>query len=530
MAAAAVADGDNDAWRAAFQGSRAGKAARGDHHNEEVDGGENCAPIAGPVGGAQDEADRDREEFTSLHTRSFSTLEAIRRIRRTHAAARNYDAESSHDASDNRGIYEGGTSLGSTQGGKRRSDERFDGADHTRKHAAPAEVSADGADAVADGCGGGGFHSGDGTLRLLLVGADRMEGTSPRATAAVFQELLCSIRGATRRARARATTGRLLQQGGTANTARRQLCTVRDEDADAMDGVRCVDILLVGPNLLLDQGVDAGVFHLVPADGVQDEDSDNEGQDSRCRHVQLRIAYHVGMYHDLKRRNSHGSPVSPGGGGESDATPSPARALDPALAWFVPDLALAFNAGMWGYSPEEWRPTVEQVLHSEGCPLVVTGYTLEEAENDEDALREMLSLLPQPPGLEGERENVPGGARARDGVSVEEPGACGHEEAESGGAGDGDGSEIRDGVGDGDGDSNARDKRTPRAATVEWLWEAELNPFRSLRKRELEFDSGRYLDEEQSFMGENCGWLCLVSSAGRWRSNTRALHQKRVPV
>lgn len=89
---------------------------------------------------------------------------------------------------------------------------------------------------------------------------------------------------------------------------------------------------------------------------------------------------------------------------------------------------------------------MERVLHADGCPLVVTGYTLEETENDEDALRDMLSSSSSSP-------------------------------------------------------------------PVEWLWEAEMNPFRSLRKRVLQFDGLAYLDAEKSFMGENCGWQCLVSSA-----------------
>ena len=42
-----------------------------------------------------------------------------------------------------------------------------------------------------------------------------------------------------------------------------------------------------------------------------------------------------------------------------------------------------------------------------------------------------------------------------------------------------------------------------------------MNPFRSLRPRELDFDRSGYLTREEpggerSFMGENCAWQCLA--------------------
>ena len=80
------------------------------------------------------------------------------------------------------------------------------------------------------------------------------------------------------------------------------------------------------------------------------------------------------MYHDIGDGDGDGD-GDDGDDGDGGAVPS-----------FAPDLALAFNAGVWGYAPEEWRPTLEKVLYEDACPLVVTGYTLEEAENDEDAL------------------------------------------------------------------------------------------------------------------------------------------------
>ena len=59
---------------------------------------------------------------------------------------------------------------------------------------------------------------------------------------------------------------------------------------------------------------------------------------------------------------------------------------------FSPDLALAFNAGVWGYDADEWRPTMREILFEDECPLLVTGYTLAETECDEDALGEMFGV------------------------------------------------------------------------------------------------------------------------------------------
>ena len=86
-------------------------------------------------------------------------------------------------------------------------------------------------------------------LRLLLVGADRVEGTCPKDTAAVFEGLV-RCRGDFPDAR-----------NTVANDA-------HDRDGDetlhgvAMEGVDRVDMPLVGPNnARLDSGVEPDVFH-----------------------------------------------------------------------------------------------------------------------------------------------------------------------------------------------------------------------------------------------------------------------------
>lgn len=48
-----------------------------------------------------------------------------------------------------------------------------------------------------------------------------------------------------------------------------------------------------------------------------------------------------------------------------------------------PHLAVAFNAGAWGY--DSWRPCIELVART-ACPFLLTSYNALEAEEDEDAL------------------------------------------------------------------------------------------------------------------------------------------------
>ena len=85
---------------------------------------------------------------------------------------------------------------------------------------------------------------------------------------------------------------------------------------------------------------------------------------------------------------------------------------------------------------------------------MVTSYSIEEAESDEDAMREL---------------------------------AEGWAAADAGGASTG-------------------------AAVMQWRWEAEVNPYRSLARRGLQFDNGAYADAQQSFMSDNNSWQCLVPS------------------
>jgi len=165
-------------------------------------------------------------------------------------------------------------------------------------------------------------------LTLLVVGADRKEGTCPSSSGRVFCDL------------------------------------------EPPSGCTSVQVVLVGPGISLGQGVRQHELH-------------DAGRVGAAGAVRLSVGYHVGRWHDM-----------PGGRrGDWDGEP-----------WFgAVDLALAFNAGIYGYGPEEWLPTLRMMLQPsglgaasvgdrfDGAPyLVLTGYSLHELEDDEEAIRELL--------------------------------------------------------------------------------------------------------------------------------------------
>jgi len=54
----------------------------------------------------------------------------------------------------------------------------------------------------------------------------------------------------------------------------------------------------------------------------------------------------------------------------------------------TPDLIIAFNAGVWGY--DSWKPTMERLVGlQKSIPFVVTAYTLQEAEDDYETIKDI---------------------------------------------------------------------------------------------------------------------------------------------
>ena len=172
-----------------------------------------------------------------------------------------------------------------------------------------------------------------GVLRLLCLGADRREGTSPESTAAVFG----ALRGDARRRGA--FPGRERTQGWTYD--------------EVMRGVERVEIVLVGPNVTLETRVTPNVFHDVFHDARDDDGAPR---------LPTRVAYLRGLYHELATNTG---------------------ALLVTDTEWVPDLALAYNAGVWGYAQSEWAPTFFALTRDARAPVACTGYSLAELENDE---------------------------------------------------------------------------------------------------------------------------------------------------
>lgn len=90
---------------------------------------------------------------------------------------------------------------------------------------------------------------------------------------------------------------------------------------------------------------------------------------------------------------------------EVRALPGAAETALLALGDWRPDLVVCFMPGFWGYA--SWEAG-SRALAGLGIPLVSTAYTLEEAEDDEDALLGFLSGA----SLLWEAEATPEGVRA----------------------------------------------------------------------------------------------------------------------
>ena len=80
-----------------------------------------------------------------------------------------------------------------------------------------------------------------------------------------------------------------------------------------------------------------------------------EDTDGKVRSLEVKLFYYVGSFDDFYL--------------EKDV-------------YQQPDLAVCFNAGLWGY--DEWIPTIKLLAHSVQVPLLVTCYNGSEAEDDED--------------------------------------------------------------------------------------------------------------------------------------------------
>jgi hypothetical protein len=56
----------------------------------------------------------------------------------------------------------------------------------------------------------------------------------------------------------------------------------------------------------------------------------------------------------------------------------------------APHLIVCFNAGIWGY--DEWRPTIQLLGNlPQSVPFIATAYTMQEAEDDWDTIRDVLA-------------------------------------------------------------------------------------------------------------------------------------------
>ncbi|GAB9477644.1 hypothetical protein Gpo141_00014758 [Globisporangium polare] len=117
-----------------------------------------------------------------------------------------------------------------------------------------------------------------------------------------------------------------------------------------------LQLVLVGPNItrLLHQSSFSQAWVSQAHANDADASGANSPEPSSC---QIELSYFVGSFDDYF--------------------------LDKA-AYLAPDLAVCFNAGIWGY--DEWLPSLRLLLHTVQTPLLVTSYNENEAMDDEDVL------------------------------------------------------------------------------------------------------------------------------------------------
>ena len=120
-----------------------------------------------------------------------------------------------------------------------------------------------------------------------------------------------------------------------------------------------LELDLIGPN--------------VPA-GAQDRTmmlSTNSGAGRRNAMKSAVLRCHCAVYEDWLSGTTASSDVL-------DSTSPP-----------LPDLAIAFNAGVWGY--REWKKTIRYLIQqNQSIPFAFTAYTIQEAEDDFEVIQEVI--------------------------------------------------------------------------------------------------------------------------------------------
>lgn len=114
--------------------------------------------------------------------------------------------------------------------------------------------------------------------------------------------------------------------------------------------VKTLNLVLVGPNI-------AQKLH-------HDASSHAWRQNQEPSPMQIELSYFVGSFDDYFEDHERYAP---------------------------PDLAVCFNAGIWGY--DEWLPTLKLLLHTVRTPVLITSYNENEAGDDEDVVESIAVEL-----------------------------------------------------------------------------------------------------------------------------------------
>ena len=110
-------------------------------------------------------------------------------------------------------------------------------------------------------------------------------------------------------------------------------------------GVKSLSLSFVGPNLVFPYGVQS-----------------SSGSFTFQGEIEIHLEAHLQLYHEFYDPDVH-------------------------IGAQTPDLIILFNAGIWGY--DDWLPTLALFRTMQNSVVLVTSYTLEEAEDDMDTIEDV---------------------------------------------------------------------------------------------------------------------------------------------
>jgi len=282
------------------------------------------------------------------------------------------------------------------------------------------------------------------TFILHVVGVDHVECDSVSTVRKTFKSFVRWLDGYVRDSKRR-----MKQTGGA---------TTSEERSNTSCIIEHVRIELLGPNVPAHAVTNQPIHLITNTDTTTNDDNAADNADAARFGglLSCTVVCKNCLYHDYLNEcddNDNNNATSPA------VTSTVSIENKGASRNSYPNMAIAFNAGIWGY--DYWKPTLEALcrLHRP-IPFVITAYTTQEAEDDAEVIAEVISKVKNGRSTSGEE----------DGTTKQVLGRVGS-------------------VGPSD-----------IAVDSKCLWEVEVNPFGSRKKRDT------YAAPKDRLYFENGAW------------------------